>query len=62
MSEKESNQGDAETKEIAAVLRDILSELKELNTSLKSIARSQANQTSVQKAYSSKEPMGGERR
>ena len=35
---------------VAQVLKEILNELKEINVSLKSIARSQANQSSMQRA------------
>lgn len=48
-----SNNPDEQKKEaddIARVLKDILNELKEINVSLKSIARSQANQSTMQRA------------
>jgi hypothetical protein len=63
MKDGEPEKVTAGAEEVVQVLRDLLSELKEINTSLKSIARSQANQTSVQKALGSKvQAGGGERR
>lgn len=49
-----SNNPDEQKKEvddIAQVLKDILNELKEINVSLRSIARSQANQSTVQRSF-----------
>jgi hypothetical protein len=48
--------------EITSVLREMLNELRDISTSLKSIARSQANQTSVQKSLVSKGSAGGDHR
>ena len=62
MKASEAEKTSQEVGEFILVMREILGELKEINTSLKSIARSQANQTSVQKALGSKGHMGGERR
>jgi hypothetical protein len=62
MNAGEPEKAGREAGELVLVMREILGELKEINTSLKSIARSQANQTSVQKAMGSKVNPGGERR
>jgi hypothetical protein len=37
--------------DIAQVLKEILNELKEINVALKSIARSQAHQSTVQRSF-----------
>ena len=54
LNANESDQSNKSAEEIAGVLREILNELKEINFSLKSIARSQANQASVQKSLGAK--------
>ncbi len=49
MQENEAAELKRSLAEISAALERIFGELKELNTSLKSIARSQAQQSTVQK-------------
>ena len=61
MSNSESEKKGEEAINISLVLEEILNVLKEINTSLKSIARSQANQASVQKTLGPKSS-GSDRR
>ncbi|MFN2455471.1 MAG: hypothetical protein ABR577_14750 [Pyrinomonadaceae bacterium] len=53
MQETESIELKRALAEIADALQKIFGELKEINTSLKSVARSQAQQSTVQKRSSS---------
>jgi len=61
MSNSEPEKTGKDAPDITSVLVEILNILKDINTSLKSIARSQANQTSVQKTLGPKSS-GSDRR
>jgi hypothetical protein len=50
MSSENPNEQKKESDGIAQALKEILNELKEINVSLRSIARSQANQSTMQRA------------
>ena len=50
MNSDNPNEQKKDTENIAQVLKEILNELKEINVSLRSIARSQVNQSSMQRA------------
>ena len=54
MNSDNANEQKKEADDIAQVLKEILNELKEINISLRSIARSQANQSTAQKAFQEK--------
>jgi hypothetical protein len=51
MASDNPNEQKTEVEDITLVLKEILNELKEINVSLKSIARSQAHQSTVQRSF-----------